>query len=303
MTSDVNSLVTIIIPTYNYGSFVTRALDSALNQTYPNIEIVVVDDGSTDDTLARLSAYGNKIHVITQDNQGASAARNRGIEEASGDYIAFLDADDCYLPENIAKKVDCLHQKQGRFLWCYSNCVWVDNWGHPSQRGDEIKSMLLHQKAQGDVFLQALSGALLGSNLFLFHRDVLAFVGGFDTKLKVLEDYDLYVRAAAKFPLAYVDEVLVEIHAHEGSLSHGGKRQGYLSRWRLNHKHARSYPQAIGKIGNIWRKNQADVYRNLAAFSLEKGNAKRAKTLLLTSLEYQCWQPGAIPLGLKILLA
>jgi len=287
-------LVSIIIPTFNYGCYISNAINSALQQTYANIEVIVVDDGSTDETQVVLAKYEGKIRSIRQDNQGASAARNRGIREANGEYIAFLDADDRYRPDNIARKLSYL-QQHPEFRWCYSNCVWVDASGGEGVRGDQIDSMLLSLRAEGDVFLKALSGYLLGTNLFLFHRDVLQTVGGFDESLEVLEDYDVYLRAAHDYPIGYVDDVLVEIYSHEGSLgSSGGKKRGYMSRWRLNRKLTGLYPDAICKAGRDWCRIQADVYRNLAELALEGGHPRRAMVLLHASFARKKWQPGIV---------
>jgi len=294
------ALVSIIIPSYNYGHFICRAIDSAINQTYPNIEIVVVDDGSTDDTLSRISDYGDKIQIVSQANQGASAARNRGIQEASGEFIAFLDADDCYRPENIAKKMNVLLAKDSQYQWCYSNCIWINEQGEHISRGDEMPEMLISQKAEGNVLQQALAGALLGSNLFVFHREVLVAVGGFDEKLRVLEDYALYVFVAALFPIAYIDEVLVDIHTHEKSLSQSGKWVGYISRWRINNEIERRLMSEVEKVGRPWRLIQADVYRNLAELSYSRGKIKQATSLLRKSLSYHCFQPGALKLWFKL---
>ncbi|MDQ6977908.1 MAG: glycosyltransferase family A protein, partial [Ghiorsea sp.] len=98
-----HALVSIIIPTYNYAEYVHKAVESALNQTYQNIEIIVVDDGSTDNTAAVMQAYAEQVIYIQQENQGAAAARNRGLLEAKGDFICFLDADDMYHADNIAE--------------------------------------------------------------------------------------------------------------------------------------------------------------------------------------------------------
>src|SRR5687767_13189801 len=98
-------LVSVIIPTYNRASVVCRAIDSVLGQTYGNIEVIVVDDGSTDETLERLHSYGDRIRVLTQANAGPSVARNRGIAVATGGIVAFLDSDDYWLPTKVARQV------------------------------------------------------------------------------------------------------------------------------------------------------------------------------------------------------
>src|SRR4051812_26873537 len=98
------SLVSVIIPTYNRANVVSEAVESVLNQTYSKVELIVVDDGSTDDTLEKLRRFGNTITVITQENAGPSAARNAGIANARGDLIAFLDSDDLWLPTNLERQ-------------------------------------------------------------------------------------------------------------------------------------------------------------------------------------------------------
>lgn len=287
-------LVSVIIPTYNYGRYLRQSIDSALQQTYPNIEVIVVDDGSTDDTQSLLADYGDKVRNILQANQGAAAARNRGIREARGDYIAFLDADDSYCPDNIAAKVDFLLE-HAEYAWCYSNWAWVDADGATYMLGSEPTVSLAHLKAHGDVFLLALQGYLLGTNVFVFRKDVIESVGGFDESLTVLEDYDLYVRAAALFPIGYLDKTLCKIFQHPDSLGTGGsKRCGYSCRWRLSRKLSRMFPEQIRQIRHRWDKQQSDVYRNLAEFALEDGYTKRARVLARASIARKFWQPGII---------
>jgi len=293
-------LVSIIIPTYNYGRYVRHAIDSALKQTYPNIEIIVVDDGSSDDTQAVLAEYGGKICSIRQENQGASAARNRGIREARGDYIAFLDADDAYRVENIKKKVAYL-QSHPEYAWCYSDWVWVDEQGKAYMLGSEPEKSLAHLKARGDVLQKALLGYLLGTNVFLFSRRVIDTVEGFDESLAVREDYDLYVRASANFAIGYVDQVLCEIFSHSDSLGTGcSQSKGYLAHWRLCRKLEKLYPDKISQIPRAWHDTLSDLYRNLAELALAGDHPVRAMVLLRASVIRKWWQPGIVLLWWRI---
>lgn len=293
-------LVSIIIPAYNSESYIAKAIDSGLGQTYPNVEVIVVDDGSTDDTWKLLVGYGDRIRAFRQENRGAAAARNRGLQEVRGEYIAFLDADDRYLPDNIAEKVHFL-QSHDEFAWCYSNWAWVDASGVPYRYGDEPEVSLARQKAQGDVLLKALQGYRLGTNVFLFSRRVIEHVAGFDQSLAVLEDYDLYVRSAAGFPVGYVDKVLCEIFEHPGSLGTGcSQKTGHYSRWKLNRKLQKMFPERIREIWPCWRVIQSDLYRNLAEISLASGRPKRAMVLLRASLAHKRWQPGIMLLWWRI---
>jgi len=281
----MSSLVTIIIPTYNYARYIHRAIDSALKQSYPNIEVVVVDDGSTDNTQAILTEYGDKIRYVCQANQGASAARNRGLVEARGEFIAFLDADDAYLPGNIAEKMNFL-AAHNKYAWCYSNWAWAHDNGQAYMFGHEPALTLAHLKACGDVFLKALQGYRLGTNVFLFRRDVIDAVGGFDENLTVLEDYDLYLRAAAMFPLGYVDKVLCYVFEHKDSLGKGSSKQtGYYCRWHLNKKLMKLFLEQIKQVPSHWNAIQSDVYRNLAELAMVQGRSKGA---LVVSVCFSC---------------
>jgi len=285
--------VSIIIPTYNYGRYIQRAINSALQQSYPNIDVIVVDDGSTDNTQAILAEYGDTIRNIKQRNQGASAARNHGISEAHGDYIAFLDADDYYLPGNISTKVEYL-VSHPEYQWCYSDWAWVDEQGTIAGYGHEPKQSMAHYKLQGDVFSDVLGGLRLGTNVFLFRRSILLHAGGFDEQLTTLEDYDLFLRISRDFPIGYIDQALCHIYAHSGSLGMGtSKQKGYYNRWLLNQKLSRNFPEETAEDKGF-RRVQADLYRNLAAIALSRNCFRRARILLCTSLRYSKWQLGLV---------
>jgi len=294
--------VSVVIPAYNYGHYIEGAVDSALQQSYENIEVIVVDDGSTDDTLQRLERYQGepRFQVVTQLNSGAASARNRGVESSSGEMIAFLDADDSYRADNISEKVNFL-TTYPEYAWCYSDWAWVDEAGVAYKQGSDATVSLAHLKAQGDVFQKALQGYRLGTNVFLFRREVIESVGGFDENLAVLEDYDLYLRAAAGFPLGYVDKVLCDVFQHEDSLGTGSSKQlGYYCRWYLNRKLSKLFPDQIAKVNSYWHDLQADIYRNLAELALSRGFRKRAMVLLCASFNLKRWQPGIVLLWWRI---
>jgi len=299
------ALVSIIIPTYNYAAYIGKAVDSVLKQTYANIEIIVVDDGSTDNTKAVLKKYGDKLVYIQQNNQGAAAARNRGLKEACGDYICFLDADDMYYPDNITEKVRLLEADES-LDWCYSNWAWVDEAGNEMMRGDEPEVSLAHIKAQGDVLALALQGYRLGTNVFMFRKVLTDKLQGFDVRLKVLEDYDYYLRAAALGKLGYIDKVLCAIYQHADSLGTGcDKAVAYRNRWRMHKKMQRMFGETLQQpaVLQAWRKQQADLYRNLADTMLAQDYVGRAKVFLGVSLANDCRQWGALLLWWKIVWA
>ncbi len=299
------SKVSVIIPTYNYAAYIGKAVDSVLAQTYPDIEIIVVDDGSTDNTKDVLQKYEDKLVYIQQNNQGAAAARNRGLKEANGNYICFLDADDTYYSDNIAEKVRFLAADES-LDWCYSNWAWVDEAGNEMMRGDEPEVSLAHIKAQGDVLALALQGYRLGTNVFMFRKALANKLQGFDVRLKVLDDYDYYLRAAALGTLGYVDKVLCAIYQHEDSLGTGcDKAVAYRNRWRMHKKVQYMFGETLQQpvVLQAWRKQQADLYRNLATIMLAQGYVRRAKVFLGVSLANDCRQWGALLLWWKIVWA
>lgn len=202
-------LVSTIIPTYNRSRIVVEAIDSILSQTYGNIEIIVVDDGSTDDTLERLRQYGDRIRVLSQQNAGPGIARNRGIAAARGELIAFLDSDDLWLPSKIERQVAQL-QTAGKSVPCsLSNIV---------MRSDkrEVTSFDISQlrpDLEEGIWLNV--DDVLASRFVLFNqavvirRSVLEKIGGFDEGLRFQEDYDLPLRLSLEGPWAFIREPLV----------------------------------------------------------------------------------------------
>src|SRR5215469_9413426 len=186
------SLVSVIIPTFNRGDLICRAVDSALQQTYPNLQVIVVDDGSTDRTLHRLRRYGSQIQVISQANAGPSAARNRGIQAAKGELIAFLDSDDLWLPAKIERQVALLQKAGAHVPGCVCNAVlkYTDR-----PQITSFQNSLLQPPVAEGLWLNTaqvlLRRFLLFNQTAMVRREVLERIGGFDESLRYLEDYDL----------------------------------------------------------------------------------------------------------------
>lgn len=205
--------VSVIIPSYNHGQFVVCAVESALAQTHPQVEIIVVDDGSTDDTRLRLSAYKDKIHYIYQPNKGLSAARNTGILAATGAYWMFLDADDWIHPRKLELQSHFL-DSQPQYGLVYSAWNYVEEKTgqvlaqvRPDVHGDVLKKLLLRN------FFFPPGAALV-------RRLCLDQAGLFDTSLTAAEDMDMWVRiAAAGYAFGYIDHPLFYYRVVRGSMS------------------------------------------------------------------------------------
>ncbi|TGD75660.1 glycosyltransferase [Mangrovimicrobium sediminis] len=222
------SLVSIIIPAYNYGHFIEQAVDSALAQSWPHTEVVVVDDGSTDDTADRVDAYGARVRYYRQENAGLPAARNAGMDLARGDYLQFLDADDWLDPRCIERKIDALEANpQAVFCCCRT---------HLKMTTGSLTQRLRHRLLAGWTLPEAeeLEAALCFANIapphaWLVRADAARNVGlRFDTTLKACEDYDFWLRLLAHYgPPCPAADAFVHYRVHDGSMS--GNRPNQLA--------------------------------------------------------------------------
>jgi glycosyltransferase involved in cell wall biosynthesis len=211
-------LVSIIIPTYNDAEFVGSAVQSALEQDYSNVEVIVIDDGSTDNTREVLSPFleDQRVRGFFQENRGPSAARNRGIAESRGEYLNFLDADDYLHPSKIAKQVHILESEPSVDL-VYCDVAVVD------RNGDTIEEYSVGASRKildDDIFDSLMLGGYFPPHVVLLRRRVLDQVGGFDQDLRCTEDLDLWLRASAEGIRArYVDEKLAYYRRYPGTVS------------------------------------------------------------------------------------
>lgn len=206
---NINPVVSAIIPTYNRSHVVCEAIDSVLAQTYSHMEVIVVDDGSKDDTVERLKQYRDRIRVVHQTNAGPAAARNRGIAVSRGELIAFLDSDDIWLPQMIERQVALLGRAGESVPCCFCNILM--KWNSGDRTSFEIA--LLKPDADEGVWLNPEE--ILATRFVLFtqgsviRRDVLERIGGFDTNIRYLEDYELPLRLSLEGPWAFIKEPLV----------------------------------------------------------------------------------------------
>lgn len=208
----MNKLVSAIIPTYNREKTICRAVDSILNQTYKNIEIIVIDDGSTDGTLKLLEAYGNSIKIIKQCHKGANAARNRGIKEAKGEYITFLDSDDEWLPQKTYIQMDYLEKKGGQVCYCAYKLINDKTQIVPDNHTDE-------EKYGSNLNVVLSQHNVIGTPTLMIKKSVLEEVGLFDESMQRLQDYELCIRIAKKYKIGYIPQVLVNAYYMKKSIS------------------------------------------------------------------------------------
>lgn len=190
-------LVSVIIPTYNRSSIICRTIENVFEQTYKNIELIVVDDGSTDDTLEKLKEFGNRIRVLTGENSGAAAARNRGFEIAQGQIIAFQDSDDLWISSKLERQVELLERADPSVPCCICNAHMYFTGKAPTTSFD--LAPIRPELAEG---IWSNVAQVLATTFILFNQcaairaEALRKVGGFNEKLIYMEDYDLPLRLA-----------------------------------------------------------------------------------------------------------
>jgi len=204
--------VSVIIPTYNRGWIIKEAIDSVLAQDYTEFELIVVDDGSTDHTSDFLDSYRNVIKVFPQKNKGVSAARNLGIAEASGKFVAFLDSDDLWLPQKLTLQIEFFNRTPDALI-CQTEEVWIRN-------GLRVNPKKRHKKPSGMIFKPSLELCLVSPSAVMIQRSLLDRVGGFDETLPACEDYDLWLRIGCRFPVHLIDApLIIKRGGHDDQLS------------------------------------------------------------------------------------
>lgn len=215
--------VSVIIPTYNRAAILGRAIESVLAQTLAPAEVIVVDDGSTDGTAALVRRDYPQCRYLAQENRGVSAARNLGISAATGEWLAFLDSDDEWLPGKLEAQRQALLQSGERRL-CHTEEIWIRN-------GKRVNAMRKHGKSGGWIYQRCLPLCVISPSSVVIHRDVFRSYGGFDETLPACEDYDLWLRICAREPVVFVAQPhIIKYGGDEDQLS---RRHWGMDRFRV----------------------------------------------------------------------
>jgi len=262
-------LVSVIIPTYNRGWILKEAIDSVLAQDFKDYELIVVDDGSNDNTREILNTYGEQeIIVFRQANKGVSAARNRGIAEAGGQLVAFLDSDDLWLPRKLSRQVDFFNLNPDAVI-NQTEEIWIRN-------GVRVNPKNRHRKPSGMIFERSLGLCLVSPSAVMIRKTLFDVVGAFDENLPACEDYDLWLRISCRYPVDFIDTpLIIKRGGHQDQLS---KAAG-LDRFRI---------QSLGKIiesGQLTESQYSNAVDNLrdkcaiyAAGCRKRGREAEAKS-------------------------
>lgn len=282
-------LVSVIIPTYNREKYVVEAIESVLVQTYKNLEIIVVDDGSTDGTEKILEPYRDRVVYIYQENQGPSAARNTGIRRANGQFIAFLDSDDLWLPEKLEVQVAYMETNPE---------VGLVHTGklHREERptGPILKEWpYAEQSRSGHIFPEMFLGPAVLTPTVVARRECFDVAGLFDEDLTFGEDHHLFLRIARHFPIGYINKPLVIIRFHDTNITKKDRFQTLLRTAHAFEKLLQNNPEIVDELGaGIVRRGLFNRHFVLAYDLFDKGNARAARPYFARCIRLQ---PGHWP--------
>lgn len=194
--------VSVIIPTYNRLPMLKEAVHSVLAQDYEDMELIVVDDGSTDGTGEEIKGYGGRVRLIQfSTNKGVSAARNKGILNARGKYIAFLDSDDLWVKGKMKIQTTFLDENP-HYPICYTDEIWI-------RKGRRVNPMEKHAKYSGWIFEKCLPLCIISPSSAMMRKSLFSKVGLFDEALPVCEDYDFWLRVSSRFPIFFINQKLI----------------------------------------------------------------------------------------------
>jgi len=248
--------VSVVIPTYNYAKYIARSVESVVNQSFQDFEILVVDDGSTDNTREVIETkYKTKVRYFYQENSGAPSARNRGIEESKGDYLAFLDADDEWFPSKLEKQIDKFKSSADTVGLIYSGFAYI--WGESEDKGNKIIPTL-----RGNIFPSFLKGSVLGSPTPVIRKPCFQKAGTFDETLPSSQDWDMWLRISKHYEVDFVPDVLAKHYIHDDQISERMdlKIQGIEMVIQKHHEDFSHYPLILsrhlcelGKLNTIMR--------------------------------------------------
>ncbi len=273
-------LVSVIIPTYNRADLIGEAVTSVLNQTFDDFEVIVVDDGSTDNTKEAIDRIEGPIRYIYQENKGLSGARNPGIDVAGGEYIAFLDSDDLWLPEKLAEQVRLLDQNSSAGF-VYTDYEFVDGDGRSLPKPENY---LANPLRNGWILKHLLSFDFIPPSTVMVRKDCLRSVGLFNTSLKQgTDDFDLLLRLVKRYEAAFVDRPLTKIRVHGNNWSTEEIAGGTIN-VLTGHLSMADTKEALG---NEWAEVYHRCYLTMADYKYSNGEMKKAREYYLKSLRLQ----------------
>jgi glycosyltransferase involved in cell wall biosynthesis len=285
--------VSIIIPAYNKAELTVKTVDSVLNQTYPNVEVIVVDDGSTDNTKQAMAAYGNRVKYFYKENGGACSARNYGLKNAQGEYIGFLDCDDVYEPAKVEEAVSYL-MKNPRFGFLHTAAAFIDE-------QDRVVGHYSHPKSvyEGKIANRLILGNYICNSTSLIRRGCLEKVGGFDESIFIPADWDLSLRLAREFEAGYIDKPLTRYRV-TGNYTFNNLSKAHDEEFKVINKF---FDLSGDNRGLLKNKAFSNFYFRYAECFLLRGEYPQAQDYLRRSLKFNLFNLKSIILRVWSLIA
>lgn len=281
-----HATVSAAIPVYNNEAYIEDAVKSVLAQTLLPTEIIVVDDGSTDGTAAALKSYRDRIKYVYQTNRGEPAARNRGIQEASSEYIAFLDGDDLWHPNKLELQMEYLRKHPDCGL-AYTDMSTFDERGIIDA---SVKERLRVALPSGRIFDELFMRALFGSGSVVFRKDCVDKVGYFDEALLVGSDYEMWLRISRHFDVGAVDQPLLMYRYHAAMSTRGlGFKMCDGVPWEVAvlSKILRLYPEVVDELGRFAvRRRLSKPYAGIAYAKFRRDEYKEARSLIQKAIAH-----------------
>lgn len=278
MTDCIPGLVSVIVPVYNREHLVGKTIDSILAQSYPAVEIVAINDGSTDGSLSILTAYSQrhagKITVIDQANGGQVRARNCGIRRSRGEYIAFLDSDDTWAREKLTLQIPLFRDNVGLV---YSGINEVD------AQGAVVRKVLPEPGMRGEIYRHLLVRNRMTGGTVVVTRKALDEAGHFDESFRAAENWDLWIRIARRFAADFVDQPLLNYLKHGGNMSQDGERMA-AANWAMLQKHIPSVPSEE-QLTKSYLEAYAHYYYQLGVHCFGQGSYGEARQMFR-----RCWK-------------
>jgi len=282
--------VSVIVPVYNCAQYIGKAIESILAQTYPVHEIIVVDDGSTDGTREALEPYKASIIYVYQKNAGEPAARNTGIRHSTAEYIAYLDADDLWLPDKLELQMQYL-QTHPECELVYTDMMTFDDQGIIEK---SVRTSRGRVYCSGKIFPQLFRETLFGSGSVVFRKTAAEKVGGFDETFLVGSDYEMWLRMSRSFEFGYVDKPLLMYRQHRDmSTQKLGKvpQDGMPWQVKVLKRILELFPEAERELGqSAINERLAVPYMWLGRSWMDRGDHLQARRLIAGAVQYDPWK-------------
>jgi glycosyltransferase involved in cell wall biosynthesis len=291
--------ISVVVPCYNAERWITATLRSVLAQDGPPLDIVVVDDGSVDNSAALVQQQFPQVRLLRQPNRGVAAARNLGIEHSRGEWVAFIDADDIWLPGKLRAQCDALAAQPETQLSCTAWQVWDSDEPEPMP---QLLATLAEAAADtqrwagpsGWIYPQLLLSSQVWTSTVLARRELLAQLGGFDTSLRIGEDLDLWLRASRTTPILRVAQPLALYRMHPASITKGAPQDNYqarviesaLARWGY------AAPDGTQASKRDVNRALARTWRDFGGAHLDAGNLLHARHGALMTLKHDWREPA-----------